>query len=204
MPPRAVFLFTNMYTKPMKNLKQIFLAILILIIANGCSLFVNKSDVPGKPITPDNLPTNFRILDLSNQGLTSIKAEQFNDANITELNVSNNNLTGSLPAEVRRLPALQTINASYNNFTGIPAEIGQLKNLVSLDYSYNNLDTMPDELQNLVQLEYLSLAYNNYQEVPFELNSLKNLKVLDLRANPIPADQIDKLRQALPLTDIKF
>jgi len=102
------------------------------------------------------------ILNLSNQGLTSIPGGVFNQTNLEELNVSHNSLTGAIQSQIGQLKNLKVLNASYDKMTGVPAEIGQLQNLQILDLSYNQLTGLPNELGNLKNLKTLNLAGNNY------------------------------------------
>lgn len=102
------------------------------------------------------------VLDLSGQGLSKAPTYIFDRDDLEELNLSNNNLTGALQAEVRHLINLKVLNLSNNQFTGVPAEIGQLKNLEILDLSNNNLTGLPYELGNLSNLKVLNLKGNNY------------------------------------------
>ena len=103
-------------------------------------------------------------LDLSGQGLTSIPSYVFGKTNLSELNVSHNNLTGAIQAEIRHLGNLKILNASYNQMTGVPAEVGQLQKLEILDLSYNQLTGLPNELGNLKNLKTLNLAGNSYSQ----------------------------------------
>ena len=88
------------------------------------------------------------VIDLSGQGLTKAPDNIFSKTSTEELNLSNNNLSGSLQAEVRHLQALKVLNLSTNKFTGVPAEVGQLKNLEVLNHPNNNLTGLPYELGN--------------------------------------------------------
>jgi Leucine-rich repeat (LRR) protein len=123
---------------------------------------------------------------------------------VCSLDVSNQNRTGALPAEIRRLTNLKALDASKNNMTGIPAEIGQLQNLSSLNYSFNKLDTMPDEIANLKNLKVLSLAHNNYKQPPSSVLKLTQLQILDLTGNPISSDEIGRIKELLPRTVVRF
>jgi Leucine-rich repeat (LRR) protein len=122
--------------------------------------------------TPVNNPENEsvstvsqnNVLNLSNKGLTSIPMDVFSQTNLEELNVSHNNLTGSIQSQVGQLKNLKVLNASYNKMTGVPAEIGQLQNLESLDLSYNQLTGLPQELGNLQKLKILNLTGNSYSQ----------------------------------------
>ena len=105
---------------------------------------------------------NNNILDLSNQGLTSIPSYVFNQTNLQELNISHNSLTGAIQSQIGQLKNLVILNASYNKMTGVPAEVGQLQNLQVLDLSYNQLTGLPNELGNLKNLKTLNLSGNSY------------------------------------------
>lgn len=110
-------------------------------------------------------------LDLSNQGLTKIPEYVFSQSGLEEINVSNNNLTGSIQAEIRHLSNLKVLNASNNKMTGVPAEIGQLQELEILDLSNNSLTGLPNELGNLKNLKILNISGNEYSEQ--DLNKIK-------------------------------
>lgn len=120
-------------------------------------------------------------LDLSGQNLKSLTAELFNDNTQTQtLDVSHNQLTGALPAEIRKMANLRILKADHNKLTGIPAEIGQLKNLTEIDFSDNQLDTMPNEIENIKD----------------------NLKVLNLKGNRYSAQSLSVIKAKLPLTQV--
>ncbi|XP_027360721.1 receptor-like protein EIX2 isoform X2 [Abrus precatorius] len=73
------------------------------------------------------------------------------------LDLSFNNLSGEIPAQVFSLVQLQTLNLSRNHFTGkISREIGSMKNLESLDLSNNKLDALLGILDFVVLLYHLT------------------------------------------------
>jgi len=150
--------------------KIILVVIIVIIVLVVIFLLQNKS-----VFAPANNPSGngtaisgSKILDLSGQGLKSIPSYVFTMANLEELNISHNSLTGAIPAEIRNLKNLKILNASYNQMTGVPAEIGQLQNLGSLDLSYNKLTGLPHELGNLQKLMILNLTGNNYSQQDFD------------------------------------
>ena len=96
----------------------------------------------------------------------------FDKTNLTELNVSYNQLTGALPSQIGKLKNLKILNASNNQMTGVPAEVGQLNNLEILDLSNNQLTGLPNELANLKKLKTLNLSGNQYSEQ--DLNNIRN------------------------------
>lgn len=109
------------------------------------------------------------VLDLSGQELKKIPDYVFKKTDIQKLDVSNNNLGGSLQAEVRQLQNLKTLNLSNNHFAGLPAEVGQLKKLEELNLSNNQLTGLPYELGNLSNLKVLNLRGNDYSRTDLEI-----------------------------------
>ncbi len=108
--------------------------------------------------------SNLISLDLSEKGLKKVPDYVFARTDLEFLDLSNNELTGALQAEVRHLQSLKKLDLSGNKFTGVPAEVGQLKNLEILDLSNNVLTGLPYELGNLSNLKILDLSGNHYSE----------------------------------------
>ncbi|MFM2374564.1 MAG: leucine rich repeat containing 40 [Candidatus Parcubacteria bacterium] len=113
-----------------------------------------------------NIPTPAKIegtvVNLSGRNLTKVAGDIFAIQGVTTLDVSNNNLEGALPGEIRLLSNLRVLDLSDNKFTGVPAEIGQLAELRVLDLSNNPITGLPNELGNLSKLERLDLSGTNY------------------------------------------
>jgi Leucine-rich repeat (LRR) protein len=107
-------------------------------------------------------------MNLSGQNLTSVPSYVFQLKSATELNLSNNKLTGALPAEVRNMKELTVLNLSNNQFTGIPAEVGQLSKLEILDVSNNKITGLPLEIGNLKNLKTLNLKGNDFSKIDLE------------------------------------
>ncbi|XP_074318018.1 receptor-like protein EIX1 [Silene latifolia] len=97
-----------------------------------------------------------------------LKGYLYNDANhlelVKSLDLSGNDLRGSIPGEISCLTGLISLNFSGNNLTGsVTAKIGSLKSLESLDFSNNHLSgEIPSTISDLNFLEILSLANNNF------------------------------------------
>ena len=89
--------------------------------------------------------------------------------NTTELVLSNNGLTGSIPPEIGNLTNLTYLGLWNNQLTGsIPSEIGNLTNLTHL-YLYDNQLTgiIPPQIGNLINLIELYLNDNQLSgEIP--------------------------------------
>ncbi|GKU93305.1 hypothetical protein SLEP1_g6910 [Rubroshorea leprosula] len=79
------------------------------------------------------------------------------------IDLSSNNLMGSIPEELIFLKDLHNLNLSSNHLSGkIPEKIGQMENLESLDFSKNALSgTIPNSMSGLTKLSHLNLSYNN-------------------------------------------
>jgi Leucine-rich repeat (LRR) protein len=123
--------------------------------------------------TPDTEPdvSTKLVMDLSSKALTQTPSSVFKMIETQKLDLSHNNLTGSLQAEIRHLQNLKVLDLSHNQFTGVPAEIGQLKNLEVLDLSHNHITGLPLELGNLSNLKMLDLRGNEYSKT--DLNLIK-------------------------------
>lgn len=136
----------------------------LVLLGAGCFVANQNTNTSGNTNNNTNNPTQGTVLDLSNHGLTSVDMSIFNRTDLTELNLSHNNLKDALPSQVGQLKNLQVLNLSYNKFTGVPAEVGQLKNLLVLDLSNNQLTGLPYEIGNLTQLQVLNVSGNAYSE----------------------------------------
>ncbi|KAK6144068.1 hypothetical protein DH2020_020888 [Rehmannia glutinosa] len=82
---------------------------------------------------------------------------------VTNINLSNNKLSGDIPKELTHLVELISVNLSGNHLTGlIPDNIGNMKQLESLDFSRNSLSgEIPSSFTIMSSLNYLNLSYNN-------------------------------------------
>ncbi|XP_061343771.1 receptor-like protein EIX2 [Gastrolobium bilobum] len=80
------------------------------------------------------------------------------------IDLSSNNLSGTVPLEIFMLTRLQSMNLSHNRLIGtIKNEIGNLKQLECLDLSNNRLSRqIPQFLSGLSFLGDLNLSFNNF------------------------------------------
>jgi Leucine-rich repeat (LRR) protein len=108
------------------------------------------------------------------------------DAQVTQLSLSWNRLSGAIPPEIGNLMALQSLNLGTNlGITSIPPEIGNLSHLQSLSLGVNSLTHLPTEIGNLTALQSLWLGYNRLTELPSGIGNLANLTTLTLYNNQL-------------------
>ncbi|WVZ04437.1 hypothetical protein V8G54_025243 [Vigna mungo] len=104
---------------------------------------------------------------------------------VTNILLKVQNLRGTLPVALVRLPYLQEIDLSRNYLNGtIPLEWGLL-NLVRISLSANRLTgSIPPELGNISTLQSLTLEFNQLSgNLPGELGNLPNIQRLLLTSN---------------------
>jgi Leucine-rich repeat (LRR) protein len=103
---------------------------------------------------------------------------------VTHINISEQK--GFISTELGQLKDLTNLILSNNQLTGnIPTELGQLKDLTNLILSNNQLTgNIPTELGLLKGLNYLQLNNNQLKgNIPTELGLLKGLNLLELDSN---------------------
>lgn len=156
------------YYSYVKN--KVIILLVIPIVAMGYLQFVEKDSADTNKESP---AATSNTIDLSGQGLATINKNILDNSSVTTLDVSDNNLTGALPAEIRKLTNLRVLNASDNKMTGIPAEIGQLSKLQIANFANNDISNLPLEIGNLRNLETLNLR-GNPKVSSYDVNQIKN------------------------------
>lgn len=110
---------------------------------------------------------------------------------VTELELSENGLSGSIPSELGNLTNLEWMSLWDNRLSGpIPSELGNLTNLTVLMLGENKLSGLiPSELSNLTNLEVMGLWSNGLSgPIPPELGNLTNLEGLSLGGNELSGE----------------
>ncbi|XP_072995806.1 uncharacterized protein [Typha latifolia] len=154
------------------------------------------------------------LLELQNNYLTGSLAEENtkSPARLGQLNLSNNRLSGRLPASIGNFSGLQILLFGSNQLTGeIPAQIGLLKHVLKIDMSRNNLSgrippemgdcslltyldlsrnllvgPIPARISQIRILNYLNISWNNLsQSIPKEIGGMKSLTSADFSHNDL-------------------
>ncbi|KAL5719825.1 hypothetical protein ACHQM5_012561 [Ranunculus cassubicifolius] len=138
------------------------------------------------------IPTSFRnlqklqALTLDDNRLSGhVPSFLKNMSQLFELSLQNNLLEGSI-AWTLDCPILQSVDLSYNKFTGIiPKDIGLSSQLRNLSLAHNSLSgSIPLEVANLKNLLYFSVSDNKMSGVvPNIFASLSSLQNIELEGN---------------------
>ena len=130
---------------------------------------------------------------LSNSPLANWYGVTVSNWEVTELDLSGNKLSGTIPSELGDMSSLTTLSLHSNDLTGaLSLALGSLSNLRYLYLHANNLTgPVPPALGNLSNLMTLSLHTNGLTgALPLALGSLSNLRYLHLHTNnftgPVP------------------
>ena len=110
---------------------------------------------------------------------------------VISLDLSINELSGTIPPALGQLERLQSLNLRWNQLSGgIPPELGGLTQLRGLDLSHNELSgTILPALGQLERLQSLILSGNQLSgAIPPELGGLTHLQELDLRGNELSGE----------------
>ncbi|WP_428743057.1 leucine-rich repeat domain-containing protein [Tenacibaculum sp.] len=124
---------------------------------------------------------------------------------VTELNLSNRGLNGTLPVEIGNLSELKRLFLYKNQLTGIiPLEIKNLTNLTYLWLNSNNLNgVVPEEIGDLTNLESLDLSYNELMgSIPSAIENLTSLTSLNLRTNKLTGNIPSEIGNLIDLTSL--
>ncbi|KAA0044647.1 hypothetical protein IC582_017186 [Cucumis melo] len=136
-------------------------------------------------------------LDLSQRNLSGyIPSEIKYLTSLIHLNLSGNSFVGAFPTAIFELPHLRTLDISHNNFSSIfPPGISKLKFLnVFNAYSNNFTGPLPQDLPHLHFLEWLSLGGSYFSgNIPASYGGLSRLKYLHLGGNVLDGEIPEQL-----------
>ncbi|KAL6874147.1 hypothetical protein ACP4OV_014229 [Aristida adscensionis] len=126
-----------------------------------------------------------------------------NFTSITTINLSNNNIGGTIPED---LPVtLQQLFLSANQLTGsIPSSLSKLKILTAMSVNGNNLNgELPDAFDSLTGLVNLDISSNNMSGVlPSSMKNLASLTTLHMQDNQLSGTL--NVLEDLPLKDLNI
>ncbi|XP_002518223.2 probably inactive leucine-rich repeat receptor-like protein kinase At3g28040 [Ricinus communis] len=147
---------------------------------------------------------SLQILDLSRNNLTgNIRAEMGLSSNLRYLNLSWNNLQSRMPQELGYFQNLTVLDLRNSAISGsIPADICESGSLSILQLDGNSIvGSIPEEIGNCSTMYLLSLSHNNLSgPIPKSIAKLNNLKILKLEFNKLSGEiplELGKLENLL-------
>jgi Leucine-rich repeat (LRR) protein len=124
---------------------------------------------------------------LSSEPISTWQGVTVSENRVQELVLINNNLNGTLPAEIGNLSALKTLIILDNPLLSgsLPTEIGNLTELTRLVLHENDFSgSIPTSIGNLTKLTELTLSGNQFSgSIPAEIGNLSLLDKLLLGEN---------------------
>lgn len=132
--------------------------------------------------------TALEEIELTGMGIGGRLPSSIGQPKLTHLFLPENNIVGSIPAEIRNVSFLRELNLSHNHLSGtILEEISQLSHLQQLSLSYNWFNSViPATLGQLPHLGVLDLSNNELSgEIPASLGNLVHLSSLFLNNNQL-------------------
>jgi len=126
---------------------------------------------------------------------------------VKALDLSGNELEGTIGREVGELADLEDLFLSSNKFTGsLPAEIGNCLNPFNLYLNDNNLQgSLPSQIGQLTKLRGASLFNNYFQgKIPDEIGDLKDLIALYLDMNQFTGQIPESIGRLESMVDLRL
>uniref|UniRef100_A0A7N0UPV3 Protein kinase domain-containing protein n=1 Tax=Kalanchoe fedtschenkoi TaxID=63787 RepID=A0A7N0UPV3_KALFE len=175
--------------------------------------------------------SKLQSLDLSHNGVTGLPSDFWSLGLLKSLNLSANQISGSLPSNIGNFGALETLDISSNNFSNdLPAAISSLKSLKLLNLSNNSfVSSFPSGLLNsqyltsldvssnmfsgflpagfaaaFPNLKFLNLAGNQIQGRVSDFVNLKNLTYLNISRNLFQGSVMEAFHQSLEVIDLSY
>ncbi|XP_030456392.1 probable LRR receptor-like serine/threonine-protein kinase At2g24230 [Syzygium oleosum] len=139
--------------------------------------------------------SKLQTLDLSNNKITGLASDFWSLGSLKSLNLSSNQISGSLSSNIGNFGSLEVIDVSGNNFSGeIPAAIGSLQSLQVLKLDGNGFQwSIPPSILSCQSLVLIDLSSNQLNgSLPNVFGAaFPNLKTLNLANNEIHGHDVD-------------
>ncbi|KAL8493025.1 hypothetical protein ACS0TY_024293 [Phlomoides rotata] len=131
--------------------------------------------------------TKLEILDLSSNNITALSSDFWSLGSLKNLNLSHNQISGSLSSNMGNFGHLQSLDLSFNKLSGsIPEAISSLSSLHALNLSHNGFESsIPVGISQCHSLVSIDLSENSLNgSLPAEFGvAFPQLKLLSLGGN---------------------
>jgi Leucine-rich repeat (LRR) protein len=181
------------------------------------------------PDTTIGKPSKLQSLDLSKIKITALPSDFLSSTSLKSLNLSSNQISGSLTNNIGNFGLLENFDLSKNNFSdeipealsslvnlkvlklyhnmfvrSIPSGILKCKSLVSIDLSSNQLSgTLPHGFGDAFpKLRTMNLAENNIDEGVSDFSGLTSIASLNISGNSFQGSIIDAFELKLEVLDL--
>ncbi|XP_035549619.1 probable leucine-rich repeat receptor-like serine/threonine-protein kinase At3g14840 isoform X3 [Juglans regia] len=117
------------------------------------------------------------------------------------------NLPGTLPPDLGKLPCLQVLDLSRNYLNGsIPSAWGSVKQLVDISLFGNRVTgSIPRAFANIKTLRHLTVAFNQLSgNLPPELGNMSSIETLKLSSNSFTGELPPSFANLTSLTDFRI
>ncbi|WP_417387665.1 COR domain-containing protein [Gimesia sp.] len=175
-------------------------------MARNSSYYKAEKKIADARYTKSNhLDLSYPSYELGQGKLNELPVSLLKLPKLQELNLSFNDFK-QLPKWLMQLKKLEVLNLAQNNFKSLPKWLDQLNELRELDISGNILTSFPKCLRKLTKLESINLNENQLKEIPDWIGELTNLRRIYLKKNelkdlPDSIVQINKKLLTLELSD---
>ncbi|PNX94627.1 receptor protein kinase TMK1-like protein [Trifolium pratense] len=126
---------------------------------------------------------------------------------VTYIDLSSQNLAGTLPSNLNSLTQLTSLNLYNNAFSGPIPSLANLSSLKTVNLGNNQFNSVPPAaFSGLPSLQQLAISYNSFLPwtFPSELTQLSNLNTLDLDSANINGNLPDIFSNFTALTEIRL
>jgi Leucine-rich repeat (LRR) protein len=159
------------------------------LLPNLENIDINNNQLTGS--LPGSLPRSLRILHLANNKLTGNLDSLHFSTGLINVNISQNDLSGNLPANFNNLTGLITLNLSNNKFTGSIPALSRLISLRTLNLSFNQFTgALPASFANLTSLTSFVVNDNKLKDLP-NLTGLTNLNSFNVYNNLLTFEDLE-------------
>lgn len=143
-------------------------------------------------------PGDVRVLRLHQQ--TTLDDRVGTLTNLVKLELGGNRLT-TLPRSLATCTKLEVVNLYNNQLISVPPELFDLPALHTVTLAKNQLATL-EGVERCRSLRELDVSHNPLTKLPADLSLLGGLERLVLNGTLVPADELSRLRAALPTTEV--